>query len=523
MFYNIRAMIKQPEQIVLLSVVGVIVLVAISLVVSLSRGAPAGEPTAGGAVSAATIPADAPGYGSSAPQRPTYAGTPTPDPAPAQGGASVPPAAGEGRYTVRAGDTLQAIARQLNVSLTQIVAANNISDPNRIAVGQVLIIPGVAPAAVPRTPAVKLIPDNELVYGPSAQGFSIDDFVPADSYLRRYSGTVEGVTLDGVQIVQLVAERTRVNPRLLLAALEHRAGWVRSSNPTGGETPMQIFNGLTGLYSQLEWAANQLNLGYYGVLEGNRSVTAISDGTVVEFAPEINAGTVGVQTWLGAHSGATYANWLQETSRDGFFATFNDMFGDPFAYTDEAFWPPAGAQPALALPWETGETWYFTGGPHGGWIAGSGWAALDFVPPGNQAGCYESTAWLTAVADGVIARSEFGAVVLDLDGDGYAGSGWAVLYQHVATANRIAVGTRVQRGDRIGHPSCEGGFSTGTHLHLARTYNGRWVAADGALPFNLGGWVSSGQGSEYNGALTRDGVRKEALVARSDSNAIRHD
>jgi hypothetical protein len=37
-------------------------------------------------------------------------------------------------------------------------------------------------------------------------------------------------------------------------------------------------------------------------------------------------------------------------------------------------------QPEMTLPWATGETWYFSGGPHGGWASGSGWAAIDFVP-----------------------------------------------------------------------------------------------------------------------------------------------
>ena len=43
----------------------------------------------------------------------------------------------------------------------------------------------------------------------------------------------------------------------------------------------------------------------------------------------------------------------------------------------------------------------------------------------------------------------------------------------------------VETDDRIGHASCEGGVSTGTHLHFARKYNGEWVLADGPLPFVL--------------------------------------
>lgn len=506
--------LRQPEQFVLLAGVGVVLLVLLALAGVVWRNQNAGNvPQVEGVTQG---------------EQAANAGAATPDNAAAEGGAVGEAAPGSLTHIVVAGETLQAIANNFNVTIQEIVALNAISDPNRIAVGQRLTIPGAqtAPAEAMAAPApattlaLQLIPDSELVYGPGAQDFSVDAFVPAASYLRRYSTTVEGQNLDGVQIVQLVAERTRVNPRLLLAALEFRAGWVMAGDVTPSDTPMQVYNGLTGLYSQLEWAANQMNLGYYGVMEGGRTSMALSDGTLLRYAPEINPGTAGVQTWLGAHGNANLAVWQREAAGDGFIATYRQMFGDPFDYTVDAFWPPQGEQPPLALPWPAGETWYFTGGPHGGWIAGSGWAALDFVPPGNQAGCYDSEAWLTAVADGVIARSGFGAVVLDLDGDGFAGTGWAVLYQHVATRDRVAAGTRVQRGDRIGHPSCEGGFSTGTHLHLARTYNGRWVSADGATPFDLAGWRSGGQGSEYDGTLTRNGIVKSALIARSTSNAI---
>ncbi|MEX1124499.1 MAG: LysM peptidoglycan-binding domain-containing protein, partial [Acidimicrobiia bacterium] len=44
-------------------------------------------------------------------------------------------------YTVRLGDTLGAIARDNDVSLSDLVAANNISNPNLIRPGQMLVMP----------------------------------------------------------------------------------------------------------------------------------------------------------------------------------------------------------------------------------------------------------------------------------------------------------------------------------------------------------------------------------------------
>jgi hypothetical protein len=78
----------------------------------------------------------------------------------------------------------------------------------------------------------------------------------------------------------------------------------------------------------------------------------------------------------------------------------------------------------------------------------------------------------------------------------------------------------VRAGDRIGHPSCEGGVTTGTHLHLARKYNGQWIPADGDLPFVMDGWVSSGAGWPYDGYLERGDVTLEACACRDDTNQI---
>jgi hypothetical protein len=75
----------------------------------------------------------------------------------------------------------------------------------------------------------------------------------------------------------------------------------------------------------------------------------------------------------------------------------------------------------------------------------------------------------------------------------------------------------------LGHPGCEGGFTNGTHVHIARTYNGRWISADGTLPFDLNGWISQGAGYEYNGWLVRDGETKTADIFHTDDNAITAD
>jgi murein DD-endopeptidase MepM/ murein hydrolase activator NlpD len=103
----------------------------------------------------------------------------------------------------------------------------------------------------------------------------------------------------------------------------------------------------------------------------------------------------------------------------------------------------------------------------------------------------------------LIVRSDTGIVVEDLDGDGYEQTGWDLVYLHIATEGRVPNGTYVQKNDRIGHASCEGGIATGTHLHFVRKYNGEWVAADGPIPFVIGGWTVHQGALPYEGTLTK--------------------
>ncbi|NWG16332.1 MAG: LysM peptidoglycan-binding domain-containing protein [Chloroflexi bacterium] len=73
-------------------------------------------------------------------------GAPADEPAADAGGTAeqppvVAPVGGE-TYTVQPGDTLFAIARRFNTTVQAIIEANNLTNPDRLSVGQQLIIPG---------------------------------------------------------------------------------------------------------------------------------------------------------------------------------------------------------------------------------------------------------------------------------------------------------------------------------------------------------------------------------------------
>jgi murein DD-endopeptidase MepM/ murein hydrolase activator NlpD len=423
-------------------------------------------------------------------------------------------------YVVQPGDILSAIAERYSVSVAMLVQANNISNPDALEVGQTLTIPVPTPQAP--GPAFKLIPDSELVYGPLSGQFDIDTFIQSKhGYLADYTDVVNGETLTAAQAVQRAAQNFSVSPRILLAVLEYHSGWVTNPtpDPSLGDMPLGINDdSYVGLYKQLVWAAATLNNGYYRWRSGAATNWVLADGSVVPIDPTINAGTAGVQNFFAQLDG--YSTWLKDVSSGGFFDTFTQLFGYPFDLAIEPLVPANLTQPPLLLPFGPGEIWAFTGGPHLAWDFGSPLGALDFAPPGEALGCVETDYWVTAVADGQVLRTGDGVVIEDLDGDGNEGTGWVILYMHVETRDRVQPGTSLHAGDRIGHPSCEGGQSSGTHVHIARKFNGEWISAIGPVPFNLSGWISDGTGEEYVGTLTRDGVVVENFEGNSTVNQI---
>ncbi len=422
------------------------------------------------------------------------------------------------QYVIQEGDILGFIAERYGISVKALMEANNITDPNLLYAGMVLNVP--APNPGDEGTSFKVIPDSELVYGPAGVYFNINSFINSQNgYLETYEQDVDGFILSGYEIVWIVARNYSVNPRLLLALLEYQSGWVTNPAPFNTAYPMGLVDeGRYGLYRQLAWAADNLNRGYYLWKANAVSTWVMNDGTVTPIDPTINAGTAAVQYFFSKLD--DLPTWQQDVSATGLLLTYYVFFGNPFDYAIEPLISPSVTQPPMKLPFNAGETWYYTGGPHGGWDSGSAWAALDFAPPGDNGSCLASPLWVTALADGLVLRTSNGALIQDLDNDGYEQTGWVILYMHIAEEGRADPGDYLFAGERVGHPSCEGGVSNATHVHLARKYNGEWIAADGPMPFNLDGWVASAGGVEYDGYLTRGGQTIEAWDGANEINQV---
>ncbi len=457
---------------------------------------------------------------------PTLIALPTstlpPEPSPSPTAIMTP--AGTLLYETQSGDTLATLAARFGVNPAdiQLASATGTLGAGLLADGQLLVVPNVLGEV---GPGYHILPDSEVVFSGAAAGFDPQEFAAQrGGYLAEYVGYADDRARPGGEVLLVAARDHSINPRLLMALLEYLSGWVLNPSPEGDALryPYRYEHlYLTNLNSQLTWATSQLAIGYYGWRDGSLTEIHFRDGTSLRLDPSLNAGTVAVQHYLAQVFDRT--DWDVAVSPEGFANTYRALFGDPAARALDPLLPADLVQAPMALPYPVGSTWYLSGGPHGAWELGGAQAALDFAPGAVVGGCAPSSAWVTAVAAGLVLRSANGAVVVDLDGDGREATGWVVLYLHIATEGRVAEGTLVERGQRLGHPSCEGGRSTGTHVHIARKYNGEWIPAYGAVPFDMGGWVAGQGKGEYYGTLTRNGVTVEACTCTAAWTAVRHE
>ena len=409
-------------------------------------------------------------------------------------------------YRAQTGDTLAAVAAHFNTTQKEILEANPQIKPGvtTFAPGELLLIPIYYEALWGS--AFQILPDSLFVNGPAQSGFDVRAYVDDQpGWLKTYSAFAGNKTRRGGELIEYVALNFSVSPRLLLALVEYQSGVLSQvllppnleTYPLGFEDQYH-----KGFYLQLVWAANALNNGYYSWRNGKLDTITHSDGTIEHPDPWQNAATVALQYYFSLETPVD--DYHLAISSDGIFRTYTALFGDPWSDMKSHI-PGDLEQPVMSLPFELGKTWTYSGGPHSAWGEGEPWAAIDFAPPAVVGGCTPSSQFVTAVADGQIVRSDPAIAVLDLDQDGDERTGWVVFYLHLGLNDKVRTGVLVKQGANLGHPSCDGGSATGTHVHIARKYNGEWMPADGVLAFNLEGWVSASGSEPYKGTLTKVG------------------
>ncbi|MBE9474359.1 MAG: LysM peptidoglycan-binding domain-containing protein, partial [Chloroflexi bacterium] len=174
-------------------------------------------------------------------------------------------------YLANPGDTLVAVAKRFAVDPDQISSSQPIPAEGLLLSGQELLIPNQISES---RYAEILLPDSEVINSPSARDFQIHEYISdANGYLSTYEEMVNGSWLSGADIVRKVAQENSINPRILLALLEFRSGWVFGQMEQGSKLdhPIGFFvPEYKGLYYELVLTATHLGVGYYGWRSGDR-------------------------------------------------------------------------------------------------------------------------------------------------------------------------------------------------------------------------------------------------------------
>ena len=357
----------------------------------------------------------------------------------------------------------------------------------------------------------ELISDSFFLYSPSVLNFNVQRFLDGQpGPLKDYQEELHGKVWTAAEIIAFNAINFGVNPQAILVALEAQGNVISDAC-----APVPVKDKLTGwpgFYTYVRWLTYGALTAYDGARYGEVKYQAIfDDQRTIEIPQGLNAGTTALEIALARSLPPDqWSAWVQGDA-PLYRERFRAWFGNPYAAPD-AVAAPLALPGGYHLPFQEGDTWFYTGGPHSYDSSGARpWSSLDFVPPENlwcPGGETPANRWVAAAADGVVIQSGEALVVID------HGDGWRTYYSHVAADGRVPQWKTVVRGEPIGHPSCEvepGGSTNGVHVHFAI-----WRAGLGFVDIaglSLTGWLT-GETSHYNGTLTRDGVVKRAEDSR---------
>ncbi len=391
---------------------------------------------------------------------------------------AAPPAQTDEVYVVQPGDTLFTIALRFGVTVADIAAVNNLSNPNLIFVGQRLVIPGArplaepaivtdrnersGPEATPPTPQVYVVQPGDTLFAIATRfGLTVTDLalvngirdpnyiyvgqrliLPSPGPAAEYPAPFAAIELSPNPVLQgqtLAVRVTLSEPATLSGDFEGRPLFF-TGDDTGGWA-------LVGIHALQDVGIYSLAL-RARLEDGTESVTAVN--VVVGAGPY---GTENIQLAPGRESlldpaviQAEQARMVEMWSQVSPRPLWEGLFGLPVA----------GSR--VTSPFGTRRS--YNGGPvssfHGGTDFGAGIGTPIYAPAAGR----------VVLAEELAVRGN--AVLIDHGLGVFSG------YWHQSKLV-VHVGQTVRRGDLIGYVG-DTGLVTGAHLHWEMRVGG--IAVD---------------------------------------------
>ena len=408
----------------------------------------------------------------------------------------------EAVYIVQSGDTLSSIALQFGLTSTELQNANPMSDPNALAIGQRLVIPGLEGVS-------GLITSEVLPFGASLSGLSRQYQVGADDLMRLNKITSPSETIAGVDFMVVVDEIE--DPFTPVASVSTgvstlegaiRLGtspWVLTQqnrlNSTWETVPGEILYGKTTDTPSYQTDFSSISISPLPLLQGETVEIAIDSNPGATFSGSFGDESLSFfsddgstyYSFLGIHAQAdpgAYTMAITAAKPDGTETSFEQLvlladvdFGSEYVYvtdglsetdiaeedaiitsaldgkTSERYWsgtftypvdePCFGSLFGLDRTYNDGALYYYHTG-------------VDFPVCASNLNVYAPAAGRIILADELYVKGN--AIIID--------HGWGVysVFAHLSQFN-VQVDDIVQPGDIIGLIG-DTGRSAGPHLHF---------------------------------------------------------
>ncbi|TMP29400.1 M23 family peptidase [Pseudoalteromonas rubra] len=263
------------------------------------------------------------------------------------------------------------------------------------------------------------------------------------------------------------AGHASINPKLLLALMEQQSQLLSDPSAKAFEQPFGSLVTQSGFSAQLEAITTALSQRYYA-FEQQQGQHSDALHHTLNNTHSISPATFALNVLLGAQSDvAKVARHFQQL--------FGDALLNPQAQVQNASTESVTSNNNFYLnfPWPSGYAWY-SGGAHSNTGSGYPYSSLDFN--NNSGGWGSNTPWVQAAHGGTVTRYSRCNIRVTHP------SGYATQYYHMdalqyQTGDVIAAGAWLGRyANDYNTALCQGGQSSGPHLHFSLLYNGRFVS-----------------------------------------------
>ena len=266
-----------------------------------------------------------------------------------------------------------------------------------------------------------------------------------------------------------------INPELLLALMEQQSQLVTNPTAEALQRPFADLSDEVGFEAQLRDVTNRLSHTFYAYKRFAQSSQQFNQD-VASFAlvdmfimrqkpvgPRRPRKGKKITALMSAYEVVTGKPSIQLTQKQVSAPQRQALSAQPQAQV--AF--------SMNLPWPRGYAW-FSGGAHSNTGSGYPYSSLDFN--NGSGGWGSNTPWVQAAHEGTVTRYSQCNIRITHP------SGYATNYYHM-DALQFYSGDYISAGSWIGRYAnnqstalCQGGQSTGPHVHFSLLYNGQYVS-----------------------------------------------